>query len=89
MLEAMSVGCLLVASNTPPVLEVIEDGKNGLLVDFFSPQEIAQKVDEVLDNSEDMISIRTQARKTIIENYNLHTLLPKHLDWLLTNKTVG
>ncbi|MDD1437911.1 glycosyltransferase family 4 protein [Dolichospermum sp. ST_sed10] len=87
MLEAMSTGCLLIASNTPPVLEVIKDGKNGLLVDFFSPQEIAQRVDEALDNSEDMISIRTKARKTIIQNYDLHTLLPQHLDWLLGKKT--
>ena len=87
MLEAMSTGCLLVTSSTPPVLEVIKDGKNGLLVDFFSPQEIAQRIDEALDNSEDMISIRTKARKTIIQNYDLDTLLPQHLDWLLGKKT--
>ncbi len=87
MLEAMAAGCLLVASNTPPMLEVIKDGKNGLLVDFFSPQEIAKKVDEALDNPEDMFSIRAKARKTIIQNYDLETLLPQHLDWLLGKKT--
>jgi glycosyltransferase involved in cell wall biosynthesis len=86
MLEAMSTGCLVIASNTSPVLEVIQDGKNGLLVDFFSPEEIAQKVDTALDNPGDMMSIRTKARKTIIQNYDLDTLLPKHLDWLLGKK---
>ncbi|MFM6768919.1 MAG: glycosyltransferase family 4 protein [Dolichospermum sp.] len=85
MLEAMSTGCLLIASDTPPVLEVIENGKNGLLVDFFSPQQIANKVNMALDNSQDMIPIRTAARKTIINNYDLATLLPQHLNWLLGN----
>ncbi|MFM7363916.1 MAG: glycosyltransferase family 4 protein [Cuspidothrix sp.] len=87
MLEAMSTGCLLIASDTAPVLEVIKNGKNGLLVDFFSPQKIADKVNEALDNSQDMISIRKAARKTIISNYDLDILLPKHLDWMLGNKT--
>jgi glycosyltransferase involved in cell wall biosynthesis len=83
MLEAMSAGCLLIASDTPPVKELIKDGKNGLLINFFSPQQIAEKVNTALDNSPDMISIRTAARKTIVNNYDLQTLLPQHLDWML------
>ena len=87
MMEAMSTGCLLIAANTPPVLEVIKDGKNGLLVDFFSPEQIADKVNKVLDNSQDMKAIRAAARKTIVNNYDLAKLLPQHLDWLLKKKT--
>jgi glycosyltransferase involved in cell wall biosynthesis len=87
MLEAMSTGCLLIAANTPPVLEVIKDGKNGLLVDFFSPEKIADKVNKVLDNFQDMKAIRAAARKTIVNNYDLAKLLPQHLDWLLGKKT--
>jgi glycosyltransferase involved in cell wall biosynthesis len=82
MLEAMSTGCLIVGSDTPPVKEVIQAGKNGLLVDFFSPIEIADRVDEALDHPDRMTAIRTRARETILKHYDLAKLLPQHLRWL-------
>jgi glycosyltransferase involved in cell wall biosynthesis len=82
ILEAMSTGCLVIASNTPPVTEMIQDGVNGILIDFFSPQEIANRVEEALDSPDQMASIRVKARETILEKYDLAKLLPKHLDWI-------
>lgn len=82
MLEALSTGCLIVGSNTAPVTEVIQDGVNGLLVNFFSPSEIADRVEEVLDSPDRMASLRDRARKTITDNYNLAQLLPQHLQWI-------
>jgi glycosyltransferase involved in cell wall biosynthesis len=82
MLESLSAGCLVVASRTGPVTEVIEDGVNGLLVDFFSPQEICDRVEEVLDHPTQMADIRVKARETIQERYNLTQLLPQHLQWI-------
>jgi len=85
MLEAMSAGCLVIASNTPPVTEVIENGVNGILVDFFSPQDIVAKIELSLDNPDQMETMRINARKTILEKYNLKYLLPKHLEWIQEN----
>lgn len=82
MLEALSTGCLVVASSTPPVREVIEDGINGLLVDFFSPHTIADRISEVLDHPNCMADLRAQARATILARYDLNTLLPQHIKWL-------
>lgn len=82
MLEAMSTGCLVIGSSTPPVIEVIRDGENGLLVDFFSPEAIADRVDEVLDHPDRMAEIRAKARETILKHYDLNQLLPQHLQWL-------
>src|SRR5215469_8734000 len=50
MLEAMAAGCLVVGSRTAPVEEVIRDCGNGLLVDFFSPAQIADRVVEALED---------------------------------------
>jgi glycosyltransferase involved in cell wall biosynthesis len=82
MLEALSAGCLVVASNTAPVTEMIQDGVNGLLVDFFNTQEICDRIEYALDNPTQMVSIRRQARETILERYDLAQLLPQHLQWI-------
>lgn len=79
MLEAMSAGCLVLASNTPPVTEVVKDGYNGLLFDFFSPHEIADKVNYALGHQGEMAQIRQNARETILKKYNLRDLLPKQV----------
>lgn len=85
MLEAMSAGCLIIASNTPPVTEVIQDGVNGILVDFFSPQDIVTKIEFSLDNPDQMKTMRILARKTILEKYSLKYLLPTHWKWIQRN----
>lgn len=82
MLEAMSAGCLVLASGTPPVREVIEDGRNGILFDFFSPAELADKVCDALEHRNDMMAIRQQARKTILDRYDLKDLLPRQVKLL-------
>ncbi|MBZ8179766.1 glycosyltransferase family 4 protein [Oscillatoria salina] len=82
LLEALATGCIVVASGTPPVKEVIEDGVNGLLVDFFSPQEISDRVEEVLNYPSKMTEIRQKARETIQQRYDLAKLLPQHIEWI-------
>ena len=80
MLEAMSAGCLVIGSATPPVEEVIRNGVNGLLVNFFSPPAIADAVDRVLAHSDRMANIRRRARETVIERYDLRgNCLPRHI----------
>jgi glycosyltransferase involved in cell wall biosynthesis len=80
MLEAMSAGCLVVGSRTPPVEEVIRDSDNGLLVDIHSPREIAERAIAALTDRASFAAIRVNARKTIIDEYDLRSIcLPAQL----------
>lgn len=82
LMEAMSVGCCIVASKTPPVEEVIQDNKNGLLFDFYDLQEMQKQVEYALDNQDKVQELRNNARKTIQDNYALQDLLPKQIEIL-------
>jgi glycosyltransferase involved in cell wall biosynthesis len=71
MLEAMASGCLVIGSRTGPVQEVIEDGVNGLLVDFFDSGAMADRVVAALDNAQAMRPLREAAQRTVKERYSL------------------
>jgi glycosyltransferase involved in cell wall biosynthesis len=77
MLEAMAAECAVIASNTAPVLEVV-NGKNGLLVDFFSPSAIAKQVNEVLSNQKKYAKIRKNAREYVVNNYNVQKSIQQY-----------
>lgn len=81
-LEAMSVGCCIVASNTQPVLEVMKNNYNGLLADFFSVEHIFKRVIYALENKKEMEKIRKNARQTIIDNYELKDMLKKQIEYI-------
>src|SRR5436853_6372764 len=71
LLEAMSAGCLVVGSRTSPVQEVMRNGENGLLVDFFSASAIAERVDYALEHQAELQPLRNAARQTVVQRYDL------------------
>jgi glycosyltransferase involved in cell wall biosynthesis len=70
-IEAMASGCLIIGSATPPVLEVLKDRVNGLAVDFFSAEAIADRIDEVFEHKDRMQALRDRARTTAVANFDL------------------
>ena len=78
MLEAMSAGALIIGSRTAPVAEVIEHGKNGLLVDFFDVPGWEAALIDALANPQDYLHLRQSARQTILDRYDLRSIaLPR------------
>jgi len=78
MLEAMAMGACVVASRTGPVEEVITDGVNGRLVDFFDVEGWSAALIDALARPAQHMSLREAARASIVENYDLRRLcLPR------------
>jgi glycosyltransferase involved in cell wall biosynthesis len=83
LIEAMSAGAAIVASDTAPLREVIQHGENGLLVDFFSVEGLVQSVCGLLDDPKQRERLGAAARSTAITGYDLNQVcLPKQLAWV-------
>ncbi|MEX0371281.1 MAG: glycosyltransferase family 4 protein [Tateyamaria sp.] len=80
LLESMSMGATIVASNVAPVREAVTHGETGLLVDFFDPEAIAAQVVDVLENPRDYAHLGPAARQHVVETYDFETVcLPEHI----------
>ena len=79
LLEAMGCGCAVVGSDTAPVREVVRHGENGLLVDFFSPSDLATAVVELLQDRGRAAAFGAAARRTVERSYDLDVCVQRQL----------
>ena len=85
LLEAMSAGCAIVASDTKPLHEAIEHDQTGRLVDFFDINGLTDQVCDLLDDEAARQRLGANAREFVIANYDLKTVcLPKQIAWVLS-----
>ena len=83
LLEAMSTGCAVVASDTAPLHEVVLPDETGHLVPFFSPQALADEVCALLADAPTRQRLGRAARAFVQANHDLQRIcLPKQLDWV-------
>jgi glycosyltransferase involved in cell wall biosynthesis len=83
MLEAMSIGVPVIASNTPPVTEIIRHQENGMLFDFFDQQALVEAVCSVLEDEQLSEQLSQCGRQTIIDRYDLQRVcLPAQISLL-------
>jgi glycosyltransferase involved in cell wall biosynthesis len=80
LLEAMACGAVVIGSATAPVMEVIEDGVNGLLVEYFDGEALATTIAAVLADPAGHRPLGEAARALVMERYDLgHVCLPAQL----------
>jgi glycosyltransferase involved in cell wall biosynthesis len=77
MMDAMSCGAVVLASSTSPVKEMIRDGENGLLADFFNVEEFADKAVRALQDPAAHRPLGRAAEKMIADQYSLEAVLPR------------
>ena len=83
LLEAMSAGCAIVASDTQPLHEVIVDGETGCLVPFFDGQALADAVCALLQNAPAREALGRRARAFAQAHYDLRSVcLPRQMEWV-------
>jgi glycosyltransferase involved in cell wall biosynthesis len=83
LLEAMSVGCAIVASDTAPVKEVITHNETGRLVNFFNKENLIAQIVELLQDEAERERLGKAARAFAVAHYDLQTeCLPKQLKWV-------
>lgn len=75
LMNALACGATVLASDTPPVREMIEHGRNGLLTDFFDVDALADRAGEVLDRPEDYRHLGENGMRLIHEKYALDDCL--------------
>ena len=83
MMDAMSAGCFVVGSRTSPVEEMISDGVNGRLVDFFDVAAWSETLIDTLAHPEKYEHLQAAARRTIVETYDLRKhCLPRLVEFV-------
>ncbi|MFZ4690295.1 MAG: glycosyltransferase family 4 protein [Polymorphobacter sp.] len=78
--EAMATGCIVVASDTAPVHEVIAHGENGYLVDMYDPAAISRQTIAALAARNTSQELRKSARGVVLDRYTLPKCLSRQID---------
>jgi glycosyltransferase involved in cell wall biosynthesis len=79
--EAMAMGKAVVASNTGPGPEVVEDGVSGLLCNPHQPESIAEKVIQLLKAPQLRRRLGAAARQRAVEHFSVEVLVGRNLDF--------
>lgn len=83
LLEAMSAGCTILASDTAPLKEAIKHNETGRLFNFFDGDTLVNEAIALLDNPLERERLGKNARLFAEENYDLKRIcLPRQLEWV-------
>ena len=86
----MALEKTVVASDVPPVRQFIANNETGLLVDFFSPEAVAESISKVLQHKDNYRHIGQAARVAVVENFDFESVCyPNFLNFVNKNLKGG
>ena len=80
LMNALACGTTILASDTPPVKEMISHGQNGLLCDFFDVDKLVRQAHEVLNAPAAFRHLGAAGTELIREKYSIEVCLPQLSD---------
>jgi len=80
-LEGLATGKAVVASETGPGHEIIDEGVTGLLCNPLDPSSIADKIIRLLKDSDLRKRLGAAARKMVVERYSLPMLVDRNIGY--------
>lgn len=80
ILESMAFGLPVIATNGGGTPEIIEQGKNGIMLSGQTPENLAEAITELLDNQEYREQLSQAARKTVSEKFSLTNMVNRFIE---------
>ncbi|MBA7509984.1 N-acetyl-alpha-D-glucosaminyl L-malate synthase [subsurface metagenome] len=80
LLEAMACGLPCIATKIGGNVDLTDDGKDGILVEPASSEELASAILRLLKDKESSKNIGNQARKKILERYSINSIVPAYIN---------
>lgn len=79
LLEACAAGRPIVTTDHPGCREAVDPNENGLLVPVKEPKATARAIEEILSDSELMLSMGRRSRVKAEEEFNIHNIVEQTL----------
>lgn len=80
-IEAFSVGKTIVATGVDGTLEIVKNGKNGLLVKPRNAHQIAEKINWMIEHPEEQKKMEISARNIFNDDFNFDILARAYTDF--------
>ena len=75
VIEAMTAKLSVIATRVGAIPEIIEDGKNGFIVEPARPEQIASRIQELLNNERLRQELGIQAHQTVLFKFSLDKMV--------------
>jgi glycosyltransferase involved in cell wall biosynthesis len=80
LIEAMALGLPIVASDVPAIREVVEEGRNALLVSRGDPRALAGAIAALLDQADQREAFGRASRRRFEERFTLESVVPQMVE---------